>query len=83
MPIPTVDELGTILCDQCKKPVEKVTRDRHPSQDAWVYTVFCHGATEASVLPRGSHVTAWDVRGGYAFLQTVVPWKRYGLRSKE
>jgi len=47
---------GVLFCAKCNKPVDRVDSSIDPMTGDYVFTAFCHGETESTVL------TAAEVR---------------------
>ena len=41
---------GTLFCAKCNKPVDRVDSSIDPMTGDYVFTAFCHGETESSIL---------------------------------
>lgn len=43
---------GVLMCAKCGKPVDRVESGINPMTGDYVFTAFCHGETEVSILTR-------------------------------
>ena len=58
---------GVLMCAKCGKPVDRVESGIDPMTGDYVFTAFCHGDTEASVLTRAEVVGASRIDYAVAF----------------
>lgn len=41
----------TLICDRCKKPVERVTSEVMLHRQSWLITAYCHDGTDQIEVP--------------------------------
>ena len=58
---------GVLMCAKCGNQVDRVESGINPMTGDYVFTAFCHGETEASVLTRGEVARASRIDYAVAF----------------
>lgn len=58
---------GTLICNVCHKPVDRVDIMESVVRDGFRYTAYCHGEKEQSFLPRFDLIRAERIVFGRAF----------------
>lgn len=58
---------GVLMCAKCGKPVDRVESGIDPKAGDYVFTAFCHGKSEVSILTRAEVVSASRIDYATAF----------------
>lgn len=58
---------GVLMCAKCGKPVERVESGIDPMTGDYVFTAFCHGKSEVSILTRAEMAMASRIDYAVAF----------------
>lgn len=58
---------GVLMCAKCGKPVDRVESAINPMTGDYVFTAFCHGESEVSVLTRAEVAMASRIDYAVAF----------------